>query len=147
MLLGWLYQKSAHSTVAKFFSDNHRPLAIALLAALVGAYLLAAHRAPLADKEQSFQPLAAEVMSLQASGKQVALLRPDERLGAVVFYSQQLQHTLSSTEELQAFLSASPDNIALVENPEIPGMALKTLDKLSVGRHHFYLVSLAASAP
>ena len=86
-------------------------------------------------------------MSLQASGKQVALLRPDERLGAVVFYSQQLPHTLSSTEELQAFLSASPDNIALVEKPEVPGMALNTLQKISVGRHDFYFVSLATSAP
>ena len=82
-------------------------------------------------------------MSLQASGKQVALLRPDERLGAVVFYSQQLQHTLGSTQELRAFLSASPDHIALVEKPEIPGMALNILEKHSVGRHHFYLVSLA----
>ena len=42
------YKKSADSPVAKFLSDNHRPLAIALLTILVGAYLLAAHRAPMA---------------------------------------------------------------------------------------------------
>jgi len=147
VVLDWLYKKSAGSPVAKFLSDNHRPLAIALLSILVGAYLLAAHRAPLADKEESFQPLAARVMSLQASGKQVALLRPDERLGAVVFYSQQLQHTLDSTAQLQAFLSASPEHVALVEKPEIPGMALQVLEEISVGRHHFYFVSQATPPP
>jgi len=86
-------------------------------------------------------------MSLQASGKQVALLRPDERLGAVVFYSQQLQHTLDSTAQLQAFLSASPEHVALVEKPEIPGMALQVLEEISVGRHHFYFVSQATPPP
>ena len=84
---------------------------------------------------------------LRERREDIPLLRPDERLGAVVFYSQQLPHTLSSTEELQAFLSASPDNIALVEKPEVPGMALNTLQKISVGRHDFYFVSLATSAP
>ena len=147
VVLDWLYKKSAGSALARFLSENHRPLAIALLTALVAAYLLAAHRAPLADKEESFQPLAARVMSLQASGKQLALLRPDERLGAVVFYSQQLQHTLDSTAQLQAFLSASPEHVALVEKPEIPGMALQVLEEISVGRHHFYFVSQATPPP
>ena len=77
----------------------------------------------------------------------VALLKPDERLGAVVFYSQQLQHTLASTAQLQAFLAASPDNIAVVEDPEIPGLPLTVVDKVSVGRHHYYFVSLAALDP
>ena len=147
VIVDWLRKKSPVSATARFLSDYHRPLAAALLAGLVAAYLLAAHRAPLADKEESFQPLAAYVMDLQARGKQVALLRPDERLGAVVFYSQQLQHTLNSTAELQAFLSASPDHIALVEKPEVPGMNLSILDEVSVGRHHFYIVSQAAPAP
>ena len=147
VIVDWLRKKSPVSATARFLSDYHRPLAAALLAGLVAAYLLAAHRAPLADKEESFQPLAAYVMDLQARGKQVALLRPDERLGAVVFYSQQLQHTLNSTAELQAFLSASPEHIALVEKPEVPGMNLSILDEVSVGRHHFYFVSQAAPAP
>ena len=147
VILDWLRKKSPESATARFLSDYHRPLAIALLAGLVAAYMLAAHWAPRADKEESFQPIAANVMDLQASGKQVALLRPDERLGAVVFYTQQLQHTLKTTDELQAFLSASPDNIALVEKPEIPGISLNVLDKVSVGRHHFYFVSLAAPTP
>ena len=147
VILDWLRKKSPESATARFLSDYHRPLAIALLAGLVAAYMLAAHWAPRADKEESFQPIAAHVMDLQASGKQVALLRPDERLGAVVFYTQQLQHTLKTTDELQAFLSASPDNIALVEKPEIPGISLNVLDKVSVGRHHFYFVSLAAPTP
>ena len=147
VILDWLRKKSPVSALATFFSDYHRPLAIALLAGLVAAYLMAAHRAPQADKEESYQPVAAQVMDLQARGKQVALLRPDERLGAVVFYSQHLQHTLNSTAELKAFLSASPDHIALVEIPEIPGMNVNILHKVSVGRHHFYFVSQAAPAP
>ena len=147
VVLDWLYKKSTDSALAKFLSDHHRALAVALLTVLAGAYLIAAHRAPLADKEESFQPLAAQVMSLQASGKQVALLKPDERLGAVVFYSQQLPHTLDSPAELQAFLGASRDHVALVETPQIPGMAVQVLDEISVGRHHFYFVSQGAPAP
>ena len=147
VVLAWLREKGQHSAWAKFLSEHHRALAGALLAAVVIAYMVAALRAPLADKTESFEPLAAHTMRLQASGKQIALMKPDERLAAVVFYTRQLQHTLDSTAELQAFLSASPDNIVLIENPEVPGMALNIVDKVSVGRRHFHFVTLAAPRP
>ena len=147
VVLAWLREKGQHSAWARFLSEHHRSLAAALLAVVVTAYLVAALRAPLADKTESFEPLAAHAMSLQASGKQIALMKPDERLAAVVFYTRQLQHTLDSTAELQAFLSASPDNIVLIEDPVVPGMALNIVDKVSVGRRHFHFVSLAAPRP
>ena len=118
-----------------------------VLACIVASYLLAALWAPRADKEESFQPVAAHALNLQAAGKHIALMQPDERLGALVFYSQQLQQTLDSTAELQAFLRASPDNVAIVEQPVIPGLALNIVDKVSVGRHHYYFISLATPGP
>ena len=147
VVLQWLRKKSQDSAIAKFLSDYHRSLAIALLAGVVTTYLIAAAVwAPRADRSESFQPVAAQVISLQASGKHIALLQPDERLGAVVFYSQQLPHTLNSAAELQAFLAESPDNIAVIDKTEVPGVALKVLDTVSVGRHHFYFVTLAPTA-
>ena len=47
----------------------------------------------------------------------------------------------------QAFLAASPDHIAVVEDPVIPGLPLTVVDKVSVGRHHYYFVSLATLDP
>ena len=146
VVLGWLRKKSATSAVARFLSEHHRALAAGLFACIVIAYLLAALWAPRADKEDSFQPVAAQALSLQASGKHIGLMQPDERLGALVFYSQQLQKTLDSTAELQAFLSASPDNIAIVEQPDVPGLPLNIVSKVSVGRHNYYFVSLATPA-
>lgn len=147
VVLAWLRAHSPRSAVAKFLSDYHRPLAVAVLLGVVATYLGAALWAPRADRAESFQPVAAQVIRLQTEGKHVALLKPDERLGAVVFYSQQLQHTLDSTAQLQAFLAASPDNIAVVEDPVIPGLPVTVVDKVSVGRHHFYFVSLATLDP
>lgn len=147
VVLQWLRKKSQDSAIAKFLSDYHRSLAIALLAGVVTTYLIAATVwAPRADRSESFQPVAAQVISLQASGKHIALLQPDERLGAVVFYSQQLPHTLNSAAELQAFLAESPDNIAVIDKTEVPGVALKVLDTVSVGRHHFYFVTRAPAS-
>ena len=147
VVLQWLRTKSQQSAIAKFLSDYHRGLAVALLAGVVTTYLIvAAVKAPRADHSESFQPVAAQVISLQAQGKSVALLQPDERLGAVVFYSQQLQHTLNSAAELQAFLAASPDHIAVTDTPHVPGVALQVLNTVSVGRHHFYFVTLAPTS-
>lgn len=147
VVLAWLRKKSSTSPLAKFLSDYYRPLSAALLAFVVAAFLISALAAPRGDKTDSFQPLAAHAQNLEAQGKRIALLRPDERLGAVVFYRQQLQKTLASTAELQTFLSASPDNIAIVESPDTLGVPLNILDKVSVGRHHYYFVSLAFAQP
>ena len=147
VVLDWLYKKSRTSTLARFLSEHHRALAGVVLACIVASYLLAALWAPRADKEESFQPVAAHALNLQAAGKHIALMQPDERLGALVFYSQQLQQTLDSTAELQAFLRASPDNVAIVEQPVMPGLALNIVDKVSVGRHHYYFISLATPGP
>ena len=147
VVLAWLRKKSATSPLARGLSDYHRPLAATLLAGVVAAFLLAALAAPRADKTESFQPMAAHAQHLEAQGKRIALLQPDERLGAMVFYRQQRQTTLASLAELQAFLSASPDNIAIVENPGVLGEPLNILDTVSVGRHHYYFVSLAPAVP
>ncbi|WP_300728393.1 phospholipid carrier-dependent glycosyltransferase [Pseudomonas sp.] len=147
VVLQWLREKSATSPLARCLSVYHRPLAATLLAGVVVAFLMAALAAPRADKTDSFQPMAAHAQTLEAQGKRIALLQPDERLGAMVFYRQQLQTTLASPAELQAFLSASPDNIAIVEYPDVLGVPLNILDTVSVGRHHYYFVSLPPVSP
>lgn len=146
MVLGWLQQKSRTWPLAKRISEHHRTLAITLLGAITGIYLLAALWAPRSDPEVSFQPVAAQALSLQASGKQIALMQPDERLASIVFYSQQLQHALQTDAQLLDFMSASPNNVVIVENPNAGGQPLNVLATISVGHRSFYFVTRAVSA-
>lgn len=146
VVLGWLQQKIRTWPLAKRISEHHRTLAITLLGAITGIYLLAALWAPRSDPEVSFQPVAAQALSLQASGKQIALMQPDERLASIVFYSQQLQHALQTDAQLLDFMSASPNNVVIVENPNVGGQPLNVLATISVGHRSFYFVSRAVSA-
>lgn len=139
--LSWLNQKASTSTLANYLSRHHRGLALGLLGTVVGAYLFAALWAPHADPALSFQPVAAQAIQLQANGKQVALMQPDERLAALVFYSQKPQRVLNSDAELKAFIQASPDHVALVENLEQVEQPRTLVAKISVGHRHYYFVS------
>ena len=133
--------------MAKHISDHHRGLAMTLLGIIVSCYLVAAYLAPRADRAVSFEPVSAQALSLQASGKHIALMQPDERLASVVFYSQQLQQALQTKEQLLAFLQTSPDNVAIVEKQDVAGQPLNVLATVTVGHRSFYFVSLGAESP
>ena len=72
VVLDWLRHKSQTSALAKRISDHHRGLAMTLLGIIVSCYLVAAYLAPRADRAVSFEPVSAQALSLQASGKHIA---------------------------------------------------------------------------
>ena len=147
VVLDWLRHKSQTSALAKRISDHHRGFAMTLLGIIVSCYLVAAYLAPRADRAVSFEPVSAQALSLQASGKHIALMQPDERLASVVFYSQQLQQALQTKEQLLAFLQTSPDNVAIVEKQDVAGQPLNVLATVTVGHRSFYFVSLGTESP
>ncbi|KPA91588.1 PMT family glycosyltransferase, 4-amino-4-deoxy-L-arabinose transferase [Pseudomonas asplenii] len=137
VVLAWLRRRSATSTLSRQLVDKRRPLAAALLAVVVCGYLVAAWRAPLADRNTSFKPVTDQVIALQASGKQVALYQPDERLASTVFYTQRQQAVVQTQEQLDAFLQASPDNVAVAQNQQ-PDASHKVLATVTIGGKRTY---------
>lgn len=137
VLLAWLRRRAATSAFSRQLVDRRRPLAAALLAVVVCGYLVAAWRAPLADRNTSFKPVTDQIMALQASGKRVALYQPDERLASTVFYTQRQQDVVQTPEQLDAFLATSPDNVAVAQNQQ-PDASHKVLATVTVGGKRTY---------
>ncbi|WP_017902340.1 ArnT family glycosyltransferase [Pseudomonas asplenii] len=137
LMLAWLRRRSATSAFSRRLVEQRRPLASALLAVVVCGYLVAAWRAPLADRNTSFKPVTDQVIALQASGKQVALYQPDERLASTVFYTQRQQAVVQTQEQLDAFLEASPDHVAVAQNQQ-PDASHKVLATVTIGGKRTY---------
>ncbi|SDS63706.1 4-amino-4-deoxy-L-arabinose transferase [Pseudomonas asplenii] len=137
VLLDWLRRRSATSTFSRQLVERRRPLAATLLAVVVCGYLVAAWRAPLADRNTSFKPVTDQIIALQTSGKQVALYQPDERLASTVFYTQRQQQVVQTPEQLDTFLRASSDNVAVVQNQE-PDASHTILATVTIGGKRTY---------
>ncbi|NWA08332.1 ArnT family glycosyltransferase [Pseudomonas gingeri] len=137
VILDWLRRRSASSTLSRNLVEYRRPLAGGLLAVVVCAYLVVAWRAPIADRTTSFKPVTEQVIALQSGGKQVALYQPDERLASTVFYTQRQQQVVQTQAELDAFLAASPDNVAVVQNQE-PDASHTILATVTIGGKRTY---------
>ncbi|BBP74660.1 dolichyl-phosphate-mannose--protein mannosyltransferase [Pseudomonas sp. Ost2] len=137
VILDWLRRRSAGSALSRGLVEYRRPLATGLLAVVVCAYLVVAWRAPLADRTTSFKPVTDQVIALQSGGKQVALYQPDERLASTVFYTGRQQQVVQTQAELDAFLAASPDNVAVAQNQE-PDASHTILATVTIGGKRTY---------
>ncbi|OLF55777.1 ArnT family glycosyltransferase [Pseudomonas chlororaphis] len=122
---------------------QRRGLAIGVLALVIGSYLAAAQwAAPRADRKLSFVPLISEIQAFQAQGQPVALYQANERTaGASVFYTQSLLKDVQTEAQLQEYLSAAPNHVALLAAQEPPSAPLKVLKKVVVSRQAYYFVS------
>ena len=141
VILEWLRRRSATSPFSAKLVKHHRPLAMGLMALVVCAYLVAATLESRSDLKNSFKPLTDQVIELQAQGKQVALFHPEERLASTVFYTQRQQQVLMTEAELTAFLAASPDNVAIVDqgqNVPTPAAPIKVLSTITIGGKRLY---------
>ncbi|WPP01178.1 glycosyltransferase family 39 protein [Pseudomonas sp. HR96] len=120
-----------------------RALALGLAGAVACAYLaIAVWVLPREDRQQTLLPLTARIAQLQAEGRSVVLFDPSERLaGAGVFYSRSLLKALADDSGLHTFLSASPDNVAVMEREQTPAEPLHVLDKIVVGGRTYYFVT------
>ncbi len=122
VLLDWLRRRSATSAFSRQLVERRRPLAAALLAVVVCT---------------SFKPVTDQIIALQTSGKQVALYQPDERLASTVFYTQRQQQVVQTPEQLDTFLRASSDNVAVVQNQE-PDASHTILATITIGGKRTY---------
>ncbi|MBV6753287.1 phospholipid carrier-dependent glycosyltransferase [Pseudomonas chlororaphis] len=141
VILEWLRRRSASSPFSAKLVQYHRPLAMGLMALVVGGYLVAAALESRSDIKNSFKPLTDQVIELQAHGKQVALFQPEERLASTVFYTQRQQQVLMTEAELSAFLAASPDNVAIVDQGlkiPAPSAPVKVLSSITIGGKRLY---------
>ncbi|MFS2156678.1 ArnT family glycosyltransferase [Pseudomonas sp. Pseusp122] len=138
-----LMMLTSRSSLAASVARHTRLLAIVAMTLVVGVYLVAAvWLAPLADKELSFVPLMQRVQALTTEGRHVVLFQPSERLaGASVFYRQSIVDAIASEAQLNSFLMASPDNIAVMESRREPAPPLKILSRFTVGDRTYYFVS------
>lgn len=122
---------------------RHRQgLAGGALVVVIASYLIAAQWAlPHADRKLSFLPLTAQIQAMQGDGQHVALFQANERVGgASVFYTQSVLKRLDTEAQLQAFLAASPSNVAVMAGESEPGPPLKVLKTMKVGRQAYYFV-------
>ncbi|MDB5996598.1 MAG: glycosyl transferase family protein [Pseudomonas sp.] len=122
---------------------RHRQgLAGGALVVVIASYLIAAQWAlPHADRKLSFLPLTAQIQAMQGNGQHVALFQANERVGgASVFYTQSVLKGLDTEAQLQAFLAASPSNVAVMAGESEPGPPLKVLKTMKVGRQAYYFV-------
>ena len=142
-----LYQRlgqhaEAHSWLG-VLSRQRRGLALGVMALVVCSYLAAAQwAAPRADRTLSFLPLMNEVQALQAADHQVGIYQANERVGgASVFYTQSQLPDLQTEAQLQAFLDASTQHIALLASDQEPQPPLRVVKRMLVGRQAYYFVS------
>lgn len=131
------------SSVAATLVRHEQTLTLTAVILVVCTYLVAAvWMAPQADQKLSFVPLMHRVQELRAQGRPVVLFQPSERLaGASVFYSRSLVDSITDDAGLNVFLTASPDNIAILESRSEPVPPLKIIDRFTVGDRVYYLVS------
>ena len=110
---------------------------------IVATYLVSAWwLAPRADQQLSFVPLMQQAQALGRQGRHIVLFQPSERLaGASVFYSQSLVDSIDNDAQLNAFLSASAENIAILESRSEPAPPLKIIDRFTIGERVYYFVS------
>ncbi|MFJ4194728.1 ArnT family glycosyltransferase [Pseudomonas sp. NPDC089534] len=125
-----------------WLARHRRALASGLLALVIASYLGAAQWAmPRADRQLSFLPLTEQIQSMQANGQHVALFQANERLGgASVFYTQSILKGLDTPAQLDAYLRASPANVAVMSGDSEPAAPLKVLKTMMVGRQAYYFV-------
>lgn len=142
VLLQGLRDRAQSSAFADKLFRNQRAIVSGVLGVVICGYLAAAFWiAPHADRKESFLPLTARIHAMQASGQNVALFNPSERLaGASVFYSQSRLDALRSEEQLTRFLSESPGNVAIMESQTEPAAPLKVVEKMAVGQRDYYFV-------
>ncbi|MDE1169519.1 MAG: glycosyltransferase family 39 protein [Pseudomonas sp.] len=113
-----------------------------VLAVVICSYLaVAVWVLPRQDAQQSFLPLTELIRSLEQDGKQVVLYTPSERLaGAGVFYSRSLLRALQTEDQLNGYLLASADHVAVMERDDDPPAPLVVLHKVVVGERAYYFV-------
>ncbi|MFW0758300.1 ArnT family glycosyltransferase [Pseudomonas sp. H11T01] len=137
-----LREQASASTFVGRLARHRRGLAIGVLSLVICAYLAAAQwAAPHADRKLSFLPLTTQIQTMQANGQEVALFQANERTaGATVFYTQSLLKSLQTEDELNQFLAASPNHVALVASKTEPAAPLKVLKQMLVGKQDYYFV-------
>jgi 4-amino-4-deoxy-L-arabinose transferase-like glycosyltransferase len=143
VLLQRLRERAPTSPWARRLVSNQRGLLLGGAGLLVCLYLLVAFWVmPREDRTQSFLPVTDQIRTLQAAGRQVVLFTPSERLaGAGVFYSQSLLQALNTPSQLDEFLGASPDNVAVMELTKKPVAPLKIVASIVVGDRWYYFVT------
>jgi hypothetical protein len=57
-----------------------------------------------------------------------------------VFYTQSLLPGLQTEDELNQFLTTSPNHVAIIASESEPAAPLKVLEKMLVGRKVYYFV-------
>lgn len=137
-----LREQANASTFVGRLARHRRGLAIGVLSLVICTYLAAAQwAAPRADRKLSFLPLTTQIQTMQANGQEVALFQANERTaGATVFYTQSLLKSLQTEDELNQFLAASPNHVALVASATEPAAPLKVLKQMQVGKQDYYFV-------
>lgn len=135
--------QAKRSSFVRRLIRHERSLVTVVIVLIVSSYLLAAlWLAPRADRQLSFVPLVERLQVLQTQGHHIALFQPSERLaGASVFYTRSLIDTVMTDAELNAFLGASPDNVAVMEQQNEPVFPLKIVNRFTVGDRVYYMVS------
>lgn len=135
--------QAERSSFARRLIRHERSLVRGAIVLIVSSYLLAAlWWVPREDRQFSFVPLVERLQALQTQGHHVALFQPSERLaGASVFYTQSLIDTVMTDADLNAFLAASPDNVAVMELGSEPVFPLKVVSQVTVGNRVYYMVS------
>ncbi|MDB6052453.1 MAG: dolichyl-phosphate-mannose-protein mannosyltransferase [Pseudomonas sp.] len=142
VLLERLRERSATSAWAQPLVRHQRAFIVGVLGLMVVSYLgVAIWVMPREDRNQSFTPLTEQMRALQESGRRVVLFTPSERLaGAGVFYTQSVLVALQTEDQLNSFLSESPNNVAVMERQDDPVAPLKILKKIVVGDRAYYFL-------
>lgn len=115
---------------------------IAMLAVAYLAY--AALLLPTQDRSQTFLPLFTRLQALQASGHELALYQPSERLaGAAVFYLEKKLPVLRRDDELDAYLNTTAAHIAVLEAGVLPALPRsKIIETFTIGKRDYYILNV-----
>jgi 4-amino-4-deoxy-L-arabinose transferase-like glycosyltransferase len=141
-LLQIIKNKAPASTAARAFYAHRQILMTGALALITIAFLYrAAIWEPRQDHKQSLMPLMTEVNALLRDGRQVALYQPSERLaGATVFYTGRTLQQLNTAAELQRFLAAGADHVAVTQSDAATGAA-RIIHRTQVGRRGYVFLA------
>ncbi|MCU1762427.1 glycosyltransferase family 39 protein [Pseudomonas sp. 14P_8.1_Bac3] len=140
---GVLFEKlKGASNVSSRIARHRQGLALGVIGGVIVCYLAAAQwMLPHADRTLSFLPLTDQIQAMQTRGQNVALFQPNERVGgASMFYTQRVLTGLETEAQLHEFLGKSPTNVAVITTDAEPGLPLKVLKVIQVGRQHYYFV-------